>query len=101
MRQAFLLGCSCVVITAAAAALHLADLADTDNAAYRIRRAQDIGDPSLIRFSTIYTNRNLRGLFPLEQDESDTERAKDSSATALGMVGSGGQVAYITEVVRD
>lgn len=55
---------------------------------------------NFVVFEPVYTNRNLRGLFP-EEDERDSAIFRQGSGldANLSMVGQGGQVAYVTEIV--
>lgn len=46
-----------------------------------------------VRFETVTTMRNLRGLFPID-DEQDLHRAANPSGS-VDMVGAGGQTAYM------
>ena len=43
-------------------------------------------------FDTVRTDRNLRGLFPIDSVERET-------SSPLDLVGTGGQIAYVTNVV--
>lgn len=51
-----------------------------------------------IRFETVYTNRNLRGLHPIEEDETQNDRQGGLGESNVSIVGDGGQVSYVTDI---
>lgn len=54
----------------------------------------------VISFDTIYTNRNLRGLYPLDDEIEDGSNDRQmSQAVEVVAVGQGGQIAYIANIV--
>lgn len=56
---------------------------------------------NFVMFEPIYTSRNLRGLFSEDDGTSTVFRQSGSLDADISMVGQGGQVAYITEIVGD
>lgn len=56
----------------------------------------------VIAFDTVYTNRNLRGLYPIDEDAEDSSNDRETSTPVeIAAVGQGGQVAYIANMVED
>lgn len=63
----------------------------------------------VISFDTVYTNRNLRGLYPIderdeeeeEEEDEDDSNDRENSTVEIVAVGQGGQIAYIANIVGD
>ena len=56
----------------------------------------------VVTFDTVYTNRNLRGLYPVDEDAGDVATDREvSTPVEIAAVGQGGQVAYVANMVED